>query len=354
LWDLVVYRYVLQRIVDALWDLDTIPRKSQAHKMFYNMLRNYGLRPHATRNIYNTAISLVESARTNNGSKPFIKRFSARLDYQDARIDLGNRIARIIIRDKWYTLRIKHRSEYVERFKCLKWKEVHIKYCNGKVYISIVFEEKYTPYTPRGIVALDINLKHVVSYDGSETRRYRTRFVDALGKKARAEELQKKYPRMWRYNERILYRIRELHRRSRSIVVDWCWKFAKQVVLKARRYGCAIVLEDLEELRESFNGRNSRVVWKLTLFAYGKFQESILSKAVEHNVPVVFVNPKATSSTCPIRGFRIKYVNRLGVCRGCGFKSDRDKIGAINIWLGTLKAYAGVPGLPLSAPAVKD
>jgi len=38
----------------------------------------------------------------------------------------------------------------------------------------------------------------------------------------------------------------------------------------------------------------------------------------------------------------------------CGFKSDRDRIGAINIWLRTLEAYAGVPGSPQRAPAVKD
>jgi len=354
LWDLVVYKHVLQKVVDALWDLDTIPRKSQAHKMLYPMLREYGFRAHVVRNIYNTAISLVKSARINNGSKPIIKRFSARLDYQDAEVDLSNNVVKIIIRDEWYVLRIKHRSRYVEKFKSLKWKEVHIKYCNGMLYISIVFEVKYTPYTPRGIVALDINLKHLVSYDGSEVRRYRTRFVDALGKKARAEELQKKYSKRWRYNERILYRIRELHKRSRSIVIDWCWKFAKQVVLKARRHGYAVALEDLLKLRESFNGKSRRVIWKLTLFAYRKLQESIMSKALEYDVPIVFIDPKHTSSICPICGSRIRYINRFGVCRRCGFKSDRDKIGAINIWLGTFKAYAGVPGSPLSAPAVKD
>jgi len=354
LWDLAIYRHVLQKIVDTLWDLDAIPKKSQVHEMFYHMLREYGLRAHVVRNIYNTAISLVDSARTNNGSKPVVKRFSARLDYQDARIDLGNRIVRIIIRDEWYTLRIKHRSEYVEKFKCLKWKEVHIKYYNGKLYISIVFETRYEPYTPRGIVALDINLKHVVSYDGSETRRYRTRFVDALSKRGEAEEVQRKYSKKWRYNERILYRIRELHRRSKNIIIDWCWKFAKHVVLKARRYGCAIALEDLEKLRESFNGKNCRVVWKLTLFAYRKLQESLMSKALEYNVPILFIDPKNTSSLCPRCGSKIKYVNRLGICFKCGFIGDRDKIGAMNVWLKVLKGYAGMPGSSLSAPAVKD
>jgi len=208
LWDLVVYRYVLQRVVDVLWDLDVVPEKSHAHQMFYDMLRGYGFRAHVARNIYNIAIALVESVKDNRGSKPVIKRFSARLDYQDARVDLSNRTIRIILRDRWYTLKIRHRGEYVERFKGLKWKEIHIKYYNGKLYISIVFETRYKPYTPRGIIALDVNLRHIVSYDGSKIRRYKTRFIDALSKRARAEDIQRKYPKRWRYSEKILNRIR--------------------------------------------------------------------------------------------------------------------------------------------------
>jgi len=39
-------------------------------------------------------------------------------------------------------------------------------------------------------------------------------------------------------------RIRFLHRRARNIVVDYCWKMAKQIVLYAKRRQYAIALED--------------------------------------------------------------------------------------------------------------
>jgi len=353
LWDLAVYRYALQRVVDTLWELDGIPKKSQAHQMFYGMLRSYGFRAHVARNIYSVAVALVESAKSNKGSKPVVRRLSARLDYQDARVDLDSRTIKIILRDRWYVLRIRHRDEYIERFKELKWKEVHIKYYDDELYVSIVFEARYTPYVPRGVIAIDVNFRHIVSYDGSNIRRFRTRFVDALSKRARAEEIQRKYPKRWRYNEKILSRIRELHRKSRNIIGDWCRKFAKEIVLKARRYGYAIALEDLEKLRESFNGKSDKVAWKLTMFAYGKLQDAVVSKAVEYNVPVVFVDPKNTSSECPRCRSKIRYIGRLGVCSRCGFRADRDVIGAMNIWLRVLEAYAGVPGSPPRAPAVK-
>jgi len=206
---------------------------------------------------------------------------------------------------------------------------------------------------PRGIIALDLNLRHTVSYEGSEVRRYRTRFIDALGKRGRAEEIQRKYSNRWRYNEKILDRVRNLHRRSRNIIVDWCRKLAEEIVLKAKKHGYAIALEDLEGLRDSFND-NNKIVWKLALFAYRKLQESIASKAIEYNVPIVFVDPRNTSSTCPRCGSRIKYTGRLGICHRCGFIADRDKVGAMNIWMRALEAYAGVPGSPLRAPAAKD
>jgi len=63
LWDLAVYRYTLQKAVDALWELDRIPKKSQVHQLPYLMLRNYGFRAHVAKNIYKTALALVKSAK---------------------------------------------------------------------------------------------------------------------------------------------------------------------------------------------------------------------------------------------------------------------------------------------------
>ena len=199
LWDLYLYKYALQKCIDVLWELDRILRKSQVHQLLYPILRRYGFRAHVARNIYTTALALVRSARENNGSKPVIRRMTARLDYQDARVNIDNHVVKVILRDKWYMLRIVHRREYMEKFKGLGWKEIHLKYSNGVLYVNIVFEIRYKPYAPKGVVALDVNLRQIVSYDGSDIRRYKTRFINALSKKARAEELQKKYPKRWRY-----------------------------------------------------------------------------------------------------------------------------------------------------------
>ena len=73
---------------------------------------------------------------------------------------------------------------------------------------------EYDPYKPRNIISLDINLRKIVVYNGVRIRRVDTRFIEAYSLKVHAERIQKKYPRMWRYNGRILDRIRSLHRLS--------------------------------------------------------------------------------------------------------------------------------------------
>jgi len=83
---------------------------------------------------------------------------TASLDYEDARVNIGNHVVKVILRNNRYTLRIIHRKEYIEGFKNLKWKEVHLKYVNGVLYVSIIFEVTYKLYVPRGVLALDTNL----------------------------------------------------------------------------------------------------------------------------------------------------------------------------------------------------
>jgi hypothetical protein len=93
---------------------------------------------------------------------------------------------------------------------------------NGRLFVSIVFEFVYKPYVPRGIIALDVNLRMVTAYDGPKVRRCKTRFVDALSKRRRAEDLQKKYSNRWKYSKKILSRVKAHYRKAKNIATDWC------------------------------------------------------------------------------------------------------------------------------------
>jgi len=342
LWELVEYRYNMQKLVDELWGLKEVPGKSQLHAMFYDRLtKEKGYRAHVARNMHQRAGKIVVKSAIKSGAKhkPILKRLTAEFDNQDARVDLERGEVKVIFKSKgkWFTLKLKHRKEYIKKFQrqlCnqkYKWKEVYVSYRNGKFYVSIVFEVEYKPYTPLGAIGLDINLVKLVYYDGRKVRREDTPFVKALSLRAKAEGIQKKYPKRWRYNNRILKRIRELHRKAKNVVTDGSRKFAKKLVLFALKKKYAITLEELTGLIEEINNMNKKNKWKSSRLDYRILQNAIIAKAIEYNVPIYFIDPRGTSKSCYRCGNELVFYGRLGVCPKCGFIADRDKNASMNI-----------------------
>ena len=339
--ELYLTRRAVQYIVDCLWELDKLPSLNQLHQMFYKTLREQGFRAHQSKQIYKYARALVKSAKENNGRKPVLKKLSARLDKYDAQIDLENMLITAKLRDKIFKIKLLHNRKYIGKFIGRKWYEVIISINrHGSIWVSIPFKWEYDPYKPRRIISLDINLRKIVVFNGRSIRRINTRFTEVLYLKHLAEDVQKRHSYAWRRNEKWLDIIRALHRRSRNIVVDWSRKFAKYIVLKAKRTKSVIVLEDLEKLWSNSSQKSKTLADKLSRFAYRKLQLAIITKAVEYNVPIVFINPRNTSSVCPRCGAKLVYNHRLGTCSKCGFIADRDVVGAINIYLKALQALA--------------
>lgn len=352
LWDMNVYRYAQQKVVDALWELDKLPTISQAHQMFYVMLRRqYGFRAHVAKQLYKYALAMVKNARRNGGGKPVIRRFSVRLDKYDASIDDENWLVRVNIRGKWYTLRLKHDPAYLAKFRGRKWYEVVVKWEHGRLYVSIPFEFNYKPYKPSGAIALDANLRDVAVYDGKTIHYLVTRFDQALGLKKYAERVQKSHPRTWKRSKRLLKRIKRYHRRARNIVLDSARKLSLHLVRQARRLGCAIAVEDLRKLWHAKAGKGGKLAWLLSRFAYRKLQQAIITKAIEYNVPVAVVSPRGTSTTCPRCNARLHIDYRSAYCPGCNLRADRDYVAAMNIHSRALTVLTGMRGarVPLTA-----
>ncbi len=315
----------IQYIVDALWELDKIPTINQCHQMFYRILRGQGFRAHQAKQIYKYALSIVRSARKNNGKKPVLKKLTARLDKYDASVDFENHLIIVKLRGIVFKLKLLHCREYIKKFVGRKWYEVIISIDKqGRIWVYIPLRWMYNPYKPRRFISIDINLKKMVVYNGESTRRIDTRFTEALYLKHLAEDVQKRHSYTWRRNEKWLEIIRALHRRSRNIVVDWCRKFAKYIVLKARRTRSAIVLEDLDKLWFNASRKSSSLADKLSRFAYRKLELAIISKAIEYNVPIIFIDPRNTSTMCPRCGSKLSHNYRLAICRKCGLMADRD------------------------------
>jgi len=90
--------------------------------------------------------------------------------------------------------------------------------------------------------------------------------------------------------------------------------------------------------------------WKTLYLDYRTLQNAIITKAIEYNVPLYFIDPRGTSKSCYGCGSELVFHGRLGICLRCGFIVDRDKNASMNIY----KRMWGSLGSLLKAPVVKD
>jgi putative transposase len=166
------------------------------------------------------------------------------------------------------------------------------------------------------------------------------------------ERVQRRYPRSWRFIKGVRKAIDRHGERIRSISWDYAHKVGDLVTELALRYRSAVVLEDLEKLRE--NSKKSREFNKrLGLWFYCRIQFCIEYEAGERNLEVTKVNPRGTSSKCPRCGKKLtENKHRVLKCRKCNFTGDRDAIAAINLYKKFISKYSrcGVPGVALNAP----
>ncbi|MFP3309401.1 MAG: transposase [Acidilobus sp.] len=76
--------------------------------------------------------------------------------------------------------------------------------------------------------------------------------------------------------------------------------------------------------------------------AFKGVQRAIEEKAREYGVPVIYVNPKNTSRTCPIHGAKIVYGrDRHGTCSKGGETWHRDAVACYNLLLRALGGDGG-------------
>lgn len=108
---------------------------------------------------------------------------------------------------------------------------------------------------------------------------------------------------------------------------------SKNVVQKAQDTGRGIALEDLKGIRERATVRRKQRA-RHANWAFYQLREFISYKAERAGIPVVSVDPRNTSRTCPVCGCVDKH-NRPSQsrfsCISCGFAAPADTVAAVVI-----------------------
>ena len=171
-----------------------------------------------------------------------------------------------------------------------RMKEARLVIRNDKAFLKVVFEKEEEKVKPKESIAVDINMAEVVvGKDDEHYVRIPTRLHEVYHWKSLAERLQRKYPRRWRGNKRILYRVRSFHQKARRIMEDFARKVGKWVVEIAEDFGAnAIKLENLRNLIKNVDKLPKEFHDKLYLMQYRRLQYWISVSYTHLTLPTIY------------------------------------------------------------------
>ena len=96
------------------------------------------------------------------------------------------------------------------------------------------------------------------------------------------------------------------------------------------------VLEDLSGIRNATERVRVKDRYVFVSWSFYDLEQKLMYKAKQNQSTVIKVNPAYTSQCCPVCG-HIEKANRnkkihLFTCKNCGYKSNDDRIGAMNLY----------------------
>lgn len=145
----------------------------------------------------------------------------------------------------------------------------------------------------------------------------RRRIQQLSVKKARtAKKLMKKYSR-----------------RERNRARDFLQKLTTSIARELASRGYGAILESLNGIKDETLNGDEDFNRKISKWNCRDFQRMLEYKLRWYGLPVKYVNPAYTSSTCPLCSSRlIENNDRTMRCKKCGYTNDRDVTAAMNIW----------------------
>ncbi|MBS7610634.1 IS200/IS605 family accessory protein TnpB-related protein [Candidatus Bathyarchaeota archaeon] len=222
-------------------------------------------------------------------------------------------------------------GEYQKKF-IDAWRDGKLK--TGEITINemkiiVPFKKDVDLLNPSEWIAIDINESNVTAVSSnphilrveSDLRTTHTTYFNVI----RGVQKLRKYKS--KTAERLL---RKYSSRRKCRAMDECHKISRKIVDFAKQHNFGIVMENLRSIRKHINyGKNLNR--RLHSWNFRKLQFYIDYKAKLEGLPVIYVNPKGTSSLCPMCGGKLA-PNRYGLMKcKCGFKEDRDVTACLNM-----------------------
>ena len=109
-----------------------------------------------------------------------------------------------------------------------------------------------------------------------------------------------------------------------------------KALVKSNPKHTLFVLEDLSGVRNATERVKTKDRYVSVSWSFYDLEQKLIYKAKQNQSSVIKVDPRYTSQCCPVCGHTEKS-NRnkkihLFTCRNCGYRSNDDRIGAMNLY----------------------
>lgn len=183
------------------------------------------------------------------------------------------------------------------------------------------------------VVGIDRGINFVVAtYDS----KHKTGFVSGKAikqKRAHYSKLRKEL--QMRQTASARRRIKAIGQRENRWMQDVNHCVSKALVESNPKH-TLFVLEDLSGIRSATERVRTKDRYISVSWSFYDLEQKLIYKAKQNQSTVIKVDPHYTSQCCPICG-HIEKANRdkkmhLFTCKNCGYKSNDDRIGAMNLY----------------------
>jgi putative transposase len=360
------FRLMVNRSIRFALEND-LTAKGSLVKLAQSMAKEYHINFQHARTATEVALSLGKGhrRRLRKGRQckvPYVLKSFLRADGSTFHLSMENGHVRLSIRaGEWSGFDVKLSKYHLDVLASGKVKQLIL---NEKKVVLVIERQAPETYVPTSVIALDTNERSLdgVSLSSSKGTPISIPFPEVSTVQHRHFVRRMKMAKKKRRDRRVGRRLLSKEgKRERDRVSQRLHLISEGLVKDAADAQAAIVLEDLRLPKGG--GRGPRMRRRLSSWPQRALHHQIEYKAEERGVPVIKVDPRYTSKTCPRCGEikeRRSRVGRVFVCDKCGWRMDRQLNAGVNICKTVLAELPegamrrGLGGLRLDPDALTD
>ena len=333
-----VYREACNYVSDYIFQTHDLKQFS-INKALYSVLRErFGLKSQMTQSVFKTVIAKYKTILENQNKwiTPSFKKPQYDLvwnrDYslKQNRFSVNTLNGRIKL-PYFDNGMEKYFDRMIYKFGTAKLVKKHGKYFLHIPVTCNIEESKISDIC--NVVGIDRGINFVVAtYDS----KHKSGFVSGKSikqKRAKYSKLRKEL--QMRRTPSARRRLKAIGQRENRWMQDVNHQVSKALVVNNPK-NTLFVLEDLTGVRNATERVRTKDRYVSVSWSFFDLEQKLIYKAKQNQSTVIKVDPRYTSQCCPICGHTEK-TNRnkkihLFTCKHCGYKSNDDRIGAMNLY----------------------